>query len=459
MSAATTLSPGARTFARGIHPSDSKHYAQDGAIEVLPTPGEVRIPLLQHLGAPCEALVKPKTTVAIGDPIGQAGGFVSASVHASIDGVTGRVGATTLPNGRRVSHVPIKAADEQSLSGRALYDDVLGGPWPGADDLKAWSAEQIAEAARSAGLVGLGGATFPSHVKLLRNPKKPIDTLLINGCECEPYLTSDYRLMLESPEAVVAGALLARSAIGARDLFLCVEDNKMPAAEALARALGADAHTRVMVMKTKYPQGGEKQLIQAALKRTVPTGGLPLDVGVVVMNAGTCAALVRAVVRNKPLTHRVVSVTGGGIRTPKNLLAPVGASYQALIDFCGGLTADAACVISGGPMMGFTVGDPDSPITKGTSGVTVLTHAEARKAIETSCVRCGRCVDVCPMNLVPTRLAMAARKKNVDLARRHHIGACMECGCCAYVCPASLPLVQLMRTGKIMVLQADRDSQ
>jgi electron transport complex protein RnfC len=206
------------------------------------------------------------------------------------------------------------------------------------------------------------------------------------------------------------------------------------------------------VVKTKYPQGGEKQLVAAVLRKEVPTGGLPLDIGAVVLNVGTAAALARAVVRGKPLTHRVVTVSGAGIRHPKNLLVPIGTSYRELIDYCGGLTEDAARVVAGGPMMGFTLGSLDVPVTKGTSGVTVLTRHEVRKASETPCVRCGRCAEVCPMRLVPTRLALAARASDAGLARRYHIAACMECGCCAYACPASIPLVQLIRLGKILTL-------
>ena len=337
--------------------------------------------------------------------------------------------------------------EDQPLAGREIYDDVFGGDWP-TTGLDAVSPEQIATAALDAGLVGLGGAAFPTHVKLRRQESKPIRHLLINGAECEPYLTADYRVMLEAGAAVIAGVLLARQATGADEALICVEDNK-PKALAALRQAAAGTEVKVVALKTKYPQGGEKQLVWAMLRREVPTGGLPLDVGVVVMNVGTAAALARAVLRGKPLTHRVVTVSGAGVRQPKNLLVPIGASYQNLIDCCGGLTQDAARFISGGPMMGFAVGDLQVPVTKGTSGITILTHEEVKRSAETACVRCGRCVDVCPLNLVPTKLAMAARWGNRDVLQRYQIGACMECGCCAYVCPASIPLVQLMRVGKI----------
>lgn len=442
----TSVAVRKRTFAHGLHPADRKHLTADAVIEVLPTPKEVLIPLLQHLGAPCEPAVKPRTEVALGDVVGEATKFISAPVHASVSGTTGRLSVTTLPNGRHVSAVRIKASEQQPLSGDALLEDVIGGEWP-SRGLDRYEPQHIADAARAAGLVGLGGAAFPTHVKLTRNEDKPIRTLLINGCECEPYLTADYRLMLEAASPIVTGALLAQRATGAEEVIICVEDNKAQAVDALRRATHGTA-IGVRELKTKYPQGGEKQLTVAVCGKEVPTGGLPLDVGIVVLNVGTAAALARAVLRGKPLTHRVLTVAGSGISRPANLLAPIGATYQDVIAYCGGLTPDAARVVAGGPMMGFTLGSLNVPVTKGTSGVTVLTHDDVRKAAETACLRCGRCVDVCPLNLVPTKLALASKAEDLDLAERYHITACMECGCCAYVCPASIPLVQLIRYGK-----------
>jgi electron transport complex protein RnfC len=445
----SVLETSRKTFARGVHPHGRKRLAADQPIEVLPTPVEVRIALLQHLGAPCEETLKPRTEVELGQLIGEAKAFVSAPVHASVAGQTAKTTTGTLPNGRHVMVVPIKAAEEQPLAGQALFDDIFGGDWP-TEGLDRYEPKQIADAAKSAGLVGLGGAAFPTHVKLTLNPEKPISYLLVNGCECEPYLTADYRLMLEAPRPIVSGALLAGRATGADEVIICIEDNKPEAVKALQAAVDGTG-VQVRVLRTKYPQGGEKQLISAVLDKEVPNGGLPLDVGVVVVNVGTAAALARATLRNKPLTHRIITVTGAGIHQPKNLLAPVGASYRELIDYCGGLTDAANRVLSGGPMMGFTLGSLDSPVTKGTSGVTVLTGEEIRRVKETSCVRCGRCVEVCPMKLVPTKLAMASRWGNKDILAGYHIGACMECGCCAYTCPARLPLVQLIRLGKILI--------
>ena len=437
---------GAGTFPRGVHPIEGKHFAEDVPIEVLPTPPEVAIPLLQHTGAPAEPTVKPRQEVRLGEVIGTSGGFISAAVHASVSGTARMISVATLPNARHVQAIPIQSG-EQPLESQALYDDVFGGDWPrvGLDDFE---GQRISEAVSEAGIVGLGGAAFPTHVKLLKNEKKPIDTLLVNGCECEPFLTADYRVMVEAPAPVVTGALLAARATGAERILIVIEDNKPEAIRSM-RAAAEGTGIEIRVLKTKYPQGGEKQAIFAALGRAVPTGGLPLDVGVVVVNVGTAAAIARAVLRGKPLTHRVVTVTGPGIAEPKNLLVPIGAPHRALIDFCGGLTDAAARIVAGGPMMGFALGDLDAPVTKGTSGVLVLTEDEApADRVETACIRCGRCVEACPLNLVPTKIALAAKARDWELTRNYHMLACMECGCCAYVCPANIPLVQLIRMGK-----------
>jgi len=442
--------PGSGTFARGVHPADQKALAEDMPIEVLPVPALVAVALLQHTGAPCDPLVKNKDEVAAGQVIGNSDAFISAPVHSPIDGVATMPSVTTLPNGRHVRTIPIKAGQQQ-LQGEELYEDVFGGDWP-TGGLDKYEPKQIVQAVRAAGVVGMGGAAFPTHVKLTANAKKPIDTILVNGCECEPYLTADYRVMLQAPRPVITGALLAAQACGADQIIIAVEDNK-PAAIAALREAAAGTNIKVAKVRTKYPMGGERQAIQAVLDREVPTGGLPLDVGVVVINVGTATAIARAVLRGKPLTHRVISVSGRGILNPGNLLVPVGASYGEAIQYRGGTTPNAVRVISGGPMMGFTLGDLDTPITKGTSGIVVLTGDEAAEIAETACIRCGRCVDVCPLGLVPTKIAMAARSGDWEVAKRYHITACCECGCCAYTCPAGIPLVQLIRMGKVQVLK------
>ncbi|MCJ7543743.1 MAG: electron transport complex subunit RsxC [Phycisphaerae bacterium] len=440
-----TKSSGPGTFGRGVHPPYRKAMAADLAIEVLPPPSQVLIPLLQHLGAPCEAAVAAKQEVALGDVVGEAKAFVSAPVHATVAGTVGMAAMTTLPNGRHVRAIPIKAA-EQQLRGPALWEELFGGDWP-KSGLDRQDPKQIVEAVRAAGVVGMGGAGFPTHVKLARNEKRPVDTLLVNGCECEPYLTADYRLMLQAPGPIISGALLAAAAAGAGRIVLAVEDNKPLAIDTMRRAANGSG-IEIISVRTKYPQGGERQVVPAVLGREVPTGGLPLDVGVVVLNVATATAVARAVLHGKPLTHRVVTVSGEGVVHPKNLLVPIGVTYGELIAHCGGLTDEAVRVVAGGPMMGFAVGDMDTPVTKGTSGVTVLTADDVRRTHETACVHCGRCVDVCPLNLVPTRIALAVRGGNLELAQRYYVEACCECGCCGYVCPAGIPLVQLIRQGK-----------
>ena len=442
---ATEALPGTGRIARGVHPDPRKAFSADAAVEALPAPPVVTLPLLQHTGAPCSATVKARDEVEAGARIADTDAFVAAPVHTPVAGVVQRATVVTLPNGRHLPAIPIKTAAGVP-SPEALLAAELGGDWP-TDDAPARDPADILRAIRDAGIVGQGGAAFPTHVKLKPNPAKPVDTLLVNGCECEPFLTADYRLAVEAPRAALAGALLAARACGARSIYIAVEDHQAGALQALREA-AAGLPVTVAAVQTRYPMGGEKQTVRAVLGRTIPTGGLPLDVGVVVINVATAAAIARAIQRNRPLTHRIVTVTGAGVVTPKNLLVAVGTPYETLLDACRGLTADAARVIAGGPMMGFAIGDLGTPVTKGTSGIVALTHADVRRAEETACVRCGRCVDVCPLRLVPSRLALAARHRDGDLARRYHMAACMECGCCAYVCPASLPLVQLMRMGK-----------
>jgi electron transport complex protein RnfC len=354
---------------------------------------------------------------------------------------------TTLPNGRHVEAIRIKAEGRQ-FTAEENYKECMGGRW--AKSVVGYDPDEVTMAINDAGIVGLGGAAFPTHVKIAPG-QKPVGTLIVNGCECEPYLTADDRMMRDVPDAVITGALLAGFATNVKDIIVGIEENKPEAIERIRNAAnGTDV--KIAVLKTKYPQGSERHLIKAVLNRTMPLGGLPSDIGVVVSNVTTIVAVARAVVRHMPLTHRVVCVTGAGVVQPKNILAPFGISYRALIEFCGGLTPDAARILSGGPMMGFSFADLDMPLTKGTGGVTVLTHSDIKRQQETTCLRCGRCVDVCPMNLVPARLAVAARNRNLNLAEKYKIRGCMECGCCAYVCPAGIPLVQLIRVGKAMIV-------
>jgi len=321
-----------------------------------------------------------------------------------------------------------------------------------------YKPDEICEAVRDAGLVGMGGAGFPTSVKIQPDAKPPKHTLLVNGCECEPYITCDYRIMLEWTDQVLAGIRLAQRACGASKVFIGIEDNKPKAIEAMSAAIaraGSTSDIRVVPLQTKYPQGGERQLINAVLGRTVPTGGIPPMIGVVVINVATAAAIADAVLYNRPLTHRVVTVTGEAIARPGNYYVPIGTPVEALIEFCGGVTEKSAKVVMGGPMMGLAIADLTTPITKTGGAVTVLTKHQIGQAKferrQTACIRCGRCLEVCPENLNPTRIAHAVKSNLLDVAESHFIGACIECGCCSYVCPANIELTGYIKTGKIFL--------
>lgn len=438
-------------FDRGVHPPDWKHLSSECSIEVLPTPAQVLLPLHQHAGTPAELIVKPRDVVAWGDPVARARETgISAAVHAPFAGTIRPLTAVNLPNGKHSPAVPLEASDEHSPDPLTLRESLFGGSWPD-NPAAGLTPGDIVATVLEAGIVGMGGAAFPTHIKLSPPPQKPVRTLLLNGCECEPYLTADDRLMREAPQAIIAGLQLAMAACGAREGVIAVEDNKPQAIAALRESIQGRSALRLVACPVKYPMGGERQLIPAVFGKAVPTGGLPLDLGIIVMNVGTAAAIAAAVLRGRPLTHRVLTVSGSGIRTPKNLLVPLGTALADVLSACDGLTEDARRVIAGGPMMGFTVTDLAIPVTKGTSGLTVLTQSDVKTEEETACIRCGRCVDVCPLNLMPTKMAHAVKHRDIALARSYDLEACCECGCCAYECPARIPLVQYLRAGKLAV--------
>lgn len=433
-------------FARGIHPPQRKSLTRERPIEEFAPPDVVTIPLIQHAGVAAECVVQPRQTVVRGDLIARRiAGATSANVHASANGTVQAMTAVTLPNGHRSLAVPIKVASNDEHESLALK--LFGGDWSD-DAINSATSESILTRIEEAGIVGLGGASFPTDIKLRTTSARPIETLVINGCECEPYLTADDRLLREYPSAVLAGARLARRACGAKRMVIAIEDNKPEAVEAVKSAARDSLDIEVTVVQTKYPMGGERQLIPALFQRSVPTGGLPLDLGIAVINVATAAAIAGAVLRGHSLTHRVVTVTGGGIATPRNVLVPIGTSFQTLLDHCGGLLPTARRVLAGGPMMGVTVTDLATPVTKGLGGITVLSADEIDAAEQTACIRCGRCLDVCPLGLAPTRIALAVKHGDLERATAHHLAACCECGCCAYECPARVPLVQWIRAGK-----------
>jgi len=438
---------GPRAFPGGVHPPGGKGATAASPIELLHPTGDLLIPLLQHTGATCTSRVKPRQDVSFGEVLGDTEAFVGAPVHASLAGRTGVASAVTLPNRRRSPAVPLHPAGGNGLP-EGFVREFLRRDWDGVEPAR-YDPDEIRGAVRRAGVVGLGGAAFPTHVKLQRNPERPLDTLILNGCECEPCLTADHRLMLEAPEAIVTGLQLAARAAGVERAVIAIEDNKPDAVEALRSAAAGRPGLEIAVCATRYPMGAERQLVWAVLGRTVPSPrGLPLDVGALVLNVGTAHAIARAMVRGQPLTHRVVTVTGRGVSRPGNWLAPIGTPFRVLLEAAGGLREDAAEVIAGGPMMGQTVPHLDVPLVKGTGGLTVLRRDEVVTHGETACIRCGRCVQACPLSLVPTRIAQAVKAGDLEGAAAHDLNACCECGCCSYVCPAGIPLTQHIRAGK-----------
>ena len=443
---------GLKSFPRGIHPPHRKKMSEAEAIEPFVPKGQMIVPLAQHIGGACEPLVKPRTEITYAEKIADTDVFVSAPIHASVNGKTGAATVALLPNGRRVPAMTVIPAEEGPVLPENFFEQFLDRNWDNVEPTS-YEPEAICKAIRDGGVVGLGGATFPTHVKLTRNPDRPVDTIILNGSECEPYLTADHRLMLECPEAIIVGLQLATHAAGTERAIVAIENNKPEAIKAMRQAVQGRPGVEVVVCATKYPMGGERQLVSAVLGRTVPSApkGLPLDVGVVLVNVATAHSIARAVVRHLPLTHRVVTVTGHGVSRTGNLLVPVGTMLSELIEYCGGVTAHALKVVAGGPMMGPTLPNLNVPVVKGTGGITVMVEEEMAHWIESPCIRCSACVDNCPLHLSPTKIAHAVKYRDYDLADQYDMMACCECGCCAYVCPAEIPLVQYIRAGKNQV--------
>ena len=431
------------TFPRGVHPPEDKERTANKRLESIPPPEKLVIPLLQHFGRPAAPLVKKGQEVFLGQKIGEANTRFSANVHAS---VSGRVLA--VEDSIHCSGYPVLAVIIANDGEDRTASETSGSPDP-----FSLSPEEIRQKVSEAGIVGLGGAAFPTAVKLNPPEHKPIDTLIVNGCECEPLLTADHRLMLEYPEEIIKGAEIVRIAIGARKTLIGVEDNKDDAASKL-REHSKHFSVDIRLLKTKYPQGAEKSLIYALLRREVPRGGLPFDVGVVVHNVGTVKAIWEAVGEGKPLYERAVTVAGDGVHNPKNVWARIGTPIQTAVDFCGGLAPDVDTIIVGGPMMGIAQWSLDVPIIKATSGI--LAWRSSARAAEHPCIRCARCVEHCPMGLSPTQLARFVQFEKWELAEKWGVLDCFECGCCQYICPSKIPLVHWLRLGKHKISQARR---
>lgn len=428
----------ASTFKGGVHPDDAKSLSSSSAIIEQPVPSIVIIPVRQHIGGPAKVVVEKGQSVKKGQVVAEAGGFVSVPMHASISGTVKEIEPRLSPAGMKVMSVIIggDGADEwaEGLNTRR--------------DISAMTPDGMREAVRAGGLVGLGGAAFPTHVKLSPPKDKPIDVLILNGVECEPFSTCDHRLMLEHPGDIIEGMKILMKILGCTTAFIGIERNKPDAVKVMRDAVKELKNVKVIDLKVKYPQGGEKQLIYAITKRKVPAGGLPMDVGCVVQNVGTAAAVYHAVALGRPLIERVVTVTGNGVKKPVNVRARIGERFDALIELAGGYSDSVAKLIMGGPMMGISQYTDEVPVVKGTSCILAMNEDEISTGEEKPCISCGMCVAICPMQLVPTTLATLVEHKKWDDVTAYHALDCNECGCCTYICPTKRRLVENIKFGK-----------
>ncbi len=433
----------ASLFKGGVHPAECKAQTAGIGVIEIPLPPELIVPLSQHTGAPCRPLVSKGDAVLAGQKIGDAEAFISAPIHAPAAGVVVAVEPRPHFTGTRQLSVVIQSAGEQ----RDARLDVPAGREP--------SADEIRRLVREAGIVGLGGAAFPTHVKLSPPKEKPVDTVIINGCECEPYLTCDHRNLLEQADRLLDGTRLLLSAVGASRAIIAIEGNKPDAVEHLRRKITGGA-IEVVSLPTVYPQGAEKQLIKAVLGRVIPSGKLPMDVGALVQNVGTAIAVSEAVRDGLPLIARTLTVSGSGVTRPANLKVRIGTPLSFVVDQCGGLAESTAKVVVGGPMTGFAQFDLAAPVVKGTSGILAFTEGETfhDESEHRPCIRCGRCVHACPMGIMPNLIGQYARLEDWPATGRYDVLDCIECGCCGYLCPARIPLVHLFKLSKAKVIAA-----
>lgn len=438
-------------FSGGIHPNDRKEKSLINASITAKVPDIVRIPLIQHIGAPAKAIVKPGDTVHVGTRIAEPGGFISAAVHSSVSGKVKRIINTQHPV------TTIAPAIEIESDG----DDTLDPYIKDRENVDSLSPADIIEIVKEAGIVGMGGASFPTHVKLSPPPGKTIDTLIINGAECEPYLTCDHLVMLYNTVELIKGIQQIKKAVGAKKAYIGIEKNKMDAVEVLLSKLRAMNITDIEVrpLKVKYPQGAEKQLIKSITDREVPRGGLPMDVGIVVQNVGTAFAVYEAVYKGKPLYERLLTVAGRSVKMWQNVKVRIGSSFNDAIKAVGGMIDTPVKVIMGGPMMGIAQETLDVPVIKSTSGILTIGKGEFKKERIRPCIRCGRCEQVCPMGLVPSAITLAGESDQFLKAEELGVRDCMECGSCAYVCPAKRPMVQSVKRTKLKLMQLKRKQE
>ena len=429
------------TFRHGVHPDERKGATENLPVERMRFVSRYVLPLGQHIGRPAKPIVQVGEQIRRGQRIASANGFISTALHSPVTGTVEAIELRPHPGGKDALSMVIKAdllADQSQLAWCKPFEGSLPSP-------------ELVNKVQDAGIVGLGGAAFPSHVKLAVPEGKTVQFIVLNGCECEPYLTCDHRIMVERPQAVLRGLHLLMRQTGAERGYIGVERNK-PDAIAALRTANDDANVEVIALAVKYPQGAEKMLIDAIFKREVPAGRLPLDLEMVVNNVGTAAALADLHDTGTPLIERVVTVTGDGIKRPANVLVPLGTPLEAVLEHCGGLLAGVQQVVLGGPMMGMALKRLDVPVIKGASGVLVLKKATPVRQ-ELPCIRCGRCLEACPMFLNPSRLQALVRVERGEALKATHMLDCFECASCSYVCPSHIPLVQMMRVGKSIVRQ------
>ncbi|MBS4537187.1 electron transport complex subunit RsxC [Clostridium sp. D2Q-11] len=435
----------AHTFKGGIHPPHFKKATEKLAVEKAQEPKIVFIPMHQHIGAPCDPVVKVGDKVKIGQKIGEAKAFVSAPIHSSVSGTVKKIQQLDTPTGKAVTIV----IESDGLN--EIHESVAP-----KGDIKNLSKEEIVSIIKEAGITGMGGAGFPTHVKLSPPPEKKIDTVILNGAECEPYLTADHRLMLEQPDMIIKGLKAIMKAVDVKKGYIGIENNKPDAIEIMIKAAYKEPEIEIVPLETKYPQGDEKRLIYAATNREVPAGGLPMDVGVVVNNVGTAHAIANAIETGMPLVERIATITGSGIKNPKNLLIKVGTPFNEIIDQCGGFKDNPGKIIMGGPMMGLAQFSTEVPAIKGTSGILVLDEKDAKIPDPDPCIRCAKCVDICPVNLQPLFISKLSLKKMYDEAESYNPLSCIECGSCSFICPSKRPLLQSIRVAKKEIISKRR---